>query len=161
MSSSFTANPRRLSLAANPFAPLIIGGAMAAVALAGETKLGAWLRGFFSVRTKSLPPQRALLDRVGEGLTLPLLRDSILGRRKVAIADLLGQPRTAVITRPQTSAPATVGQAAFWRADTWYYVIDPRTQTAMAITFNDRGFATGVDFFDAPQSSDVAGDQPA
>jgi hypothetical protein len=129
-------------------APLLIGSALAIIAMAGESKLGAWLRGFFSVRTKTLPPQNALLARVGEGLPLPLLRDSILGRRKVAVADLLGPPRAAVITRP-TMGP--VGQAAFWRADTWYYAIDGQTQTAMAIVFDEHGLASNVDFFDAPQ----------
>jgi hypothetical protein len=144
--------------------PLLIGSALAIVAIAGQSKLGAWLRGFLSARTKELPPQSALLARVNEGLPLPLLRDSILGRRKVAVADLLGPPRTAVITRP-TIGP--VGQAAFWRADTWYYAIDRRTQTAMAVMFNTHGFASGVDFFDAPQPADDApggadtGDQPA
>jgi hypothetical protein len=129
-------------------APLLIGSALAIVALAGESKLGAWLRGFFSVRTKTLPPQSALLARVDEGLPLPLLRDSILGRRKVAVADLLGPPRAAVITRPSIGP---VGQAAFWRADTWYYAIDSQTQTAMAVKFDEHGFASDVDFFDAPR----------
>src|SRR4051812_33892615 len=76
--------------------PLLIGSALAIVAIARQSKLGAWLRGFLSVRTKEFPPQSALLARVNEGLPLPLLRDSILGRRKVAVADLLGPPRTAV-----------------------------------------------------------------
>jgi hypothetical protein len=150
-------------LASSPaaaIAPLLIGSALAIVAIAGQSKFGAWLRGFFSTRTKALPPQSALLARVEEGLPLPLLRDSILGRRKVAVADLLGPPRTAVITRP-TMGP--VGQAAFWRADTWYYAIDGHTQTAMAVMFDVNGFASEVDFFDAPQPPDVtgaAGDQP-
>jgi hypothetical protein len=139
---------RRRGAGNRALAPLLIGSALAIVAIAGQSKLGAWLRGFFSVRTKSLPPQSALLERVNEGLPLPLLRDSLLGRRKVAVADLLGPPRTAVITRP-TMGP--VGQAAFWRADTWYYAIDDKTQTAMAVIFDAHGFASDVDFFDAPQ----------
>jgi hypothetical protein len=142
-------------------APLLIGSALAIVAIAGQSKFGAWLRGFFSTRTKTLPPQTALLARVEEGLPLPLLRDSILGRRKVAVADLLGPPRTAVITRPTMGK---IGQAAFWRADTWYYAIDGRTQTAMAVMFDENGFASEVDFFDAPQQGAGAvgsGPQPA
>ena len=135
-------------------APLLIGSALAIVAIAGQSKLGAWLRGFFSTRTKTLPPQSALLARVEEGLPLALLRDSILGRRKVAVADLLGPPRTAVITRPTMGK---IGQAAFWRADTWYYAIDGRTQTAMAVMFSEHGLATEVDFFDAPQPDDLSG----
>jgi hypothetical protein len=129
-------------------APLLIGSALAIVAIAGQSKLGSWLRGFFSARTQELPPQSALLARVREGLPLPLLRDSLLGRRKVAVADLLGPPRTAVITRPTMGK---IGQAAFWRADTWYYAVDGRTQTAMAVMFDAHGLASEVDFFDAPQ----------
>jgi hypothetical protein len=140
--------PRRGERGAGAIAPLLIGGALAIVALAGQSKVGSWLRGFFSVRTRRLPPQVALMERVNEGLPLPLLRDSILGRRKVAVADLLGPPRTAVITRPSMGP---VGQAAFWRADTWYYAIDGETQTAMAVLFDEHGFASEVDFFDAPQ----------
>ena len=143
--------------AAGAIAPLLIGSALAIVAIAGQSKLGSWLRGFFSTRTKELPPQSALLARVSEGLPLPLLRDSLLGRRKVAVADLLGPPRTAVITRPTIGK---IGQAAFWRADTWYYAIDRETQTAMAVMFDEHGFASEVDFFDAPQPPDAA-DQPA
>ena len=139
---------RRRRLGNGAIAPLLIGSALAIVAIAGQSKLGAWLRGFFSVRTKTLPPQSALLARVNEGLPLPLLRDSLLGRRKVAVADLLGAPRTAVITRPSMGP---IGQAAFWRADTWYYAIDGRTQTAMAVIFDAHGFARDIDFFDAPQ----------
>ena len=134
-------------------APLLIGSALAIIALAGESKFGAWLRGFFSVRTTTLPPQSALLARVQEGLPLPLLRDSILGRRKVAVADLLGPPRAAVITR---QSPAPVGQAAFWRADTWYYAVDGRAKTAMAVLFDDQGFVHDVEFFDAPQAPGAA-----
>lgn len=139
--------------AAAAIAPLLIGSALAIVAIAGQSKLGSWLRGFFSTRTNELPPQSALMARVSEGLPLALLRDSILGRRKVAVADLLGPPRTAVITRP--SAGKKIVQAAFWRADTWYYAIDGHTQTAMAVLFDARGFASEVDFFDAPQSPDA------
>jgi hypothetical protein len=135
-------------------APLLIGSALAIVAIAGQSKFGAWLRGFFSTRTKTLPPQSALLARVEEGLPLSLLRDSLLGRRKVAVADLLGPPRTAVITRPTMGK---IGQAAFWRADTWYYAIDGRTQTAMAVMFDEHGFAREVHFFDAPHPDDTAG----
>jgi len=144
---------RRRRAGNRALAPLLIGSALAIVAIAGQSKLGAWLRGFFSVRTKSLPPQSALLARVNEGLPLALLRDSLLGRRKVAVADLLGAPRTAVITRP-TIGP--VGQAAFWRADTWYYAIDGRTRTAMAVMFDEHGFASDIDFFDAPQPPSAA-----
>jgi hypothetical protein len=151
-SSQQSRNRRRPGpISVNPFAPLIIGGALAVIALAGDSKLGAWLRGFFSVRTKSLPRQGALIERVNEGLPLSLLRDSLLGRRKVAVADLLGPPRTAVITRP-TAGVQVVGPAAFWRADIWYYAIDPQMQTAMAVTFNEHGLASEIAFFDAPQA---------
>ncbi len=124
-------------------APLLVGGALAVIAMAGETRVGAWLRGFFS--TRSLPPHDELRRRVQEGLSLAALRESILGRRKVTIAATFGPPRTAVAAR---SARA---ETLFFRADTWYYAVDPHSQTAMAVLFKN-GIAETVDFFDAPQS---------
>ena len=147
-SGSSSSSSSSSAAGAGAIAPLLIGSALAIVAIAGQSKLGSWLRGFFRARTRELPPQSALLARVNEGLPLPLLRDSILGRRKVAVADLLGPPRTAVITRPTIGK---IGQAAFWRADTWYYAIDGKTQTAMAVMFDAHGFAHEVDFFHAPR----------
>jgi hypothetical protein len=138
--------------------PLLVGGALTVVALAGRSRMGAWLRGFFSVR-RPLPTQGELTRRLEEGLPLPLLRDLLLGRRKVAVAELVGPPRTAVMTRPSTGP---VGQGAFWLADVWYYAIEPASQTAMAVTFDEAGVAREVDFFDAPRpgDSDVTPDLP-
>jgi hypothetical protein len=142
--------PRPSSPAA-VIAPFILAGAFTLVALAGRSKLGAWLRGFLSPR-RDLPAQDELPRDVATGrLPLPLLRESILGRRKVAVADRLGPPRTAVITGNPAAGPAPVGQSAYWRADVWYYAVDPESQTAMAVTFDRHGFASEVDFFEAPQ----------
>jgi hypothetical protein len=148
MSSLYSANSwyedsgsrRRASMV-----PLLVGGALAVVALAGQTKIGAWLRGFFSVR--EFEPTDELRRRVHAGWPLEALRESILGRRKVTIAGMFGPPKTAVVTR---AATASVTPNEFFRADTWYYALDARSQTALAVMFED-GVAQSVDFFDAPQ----------
>jgi hypothetical protein len=120
------------------------------VALCGRSRLGAWLRGFLTagdLRTRD--ELRARLQ--SPEIPLPVLREQVLGMRKAEIAAAFGPPRTAVMTgRSAAPAAAAVGQAAFWRADTWYYAINPRTQTAMAVKFAG-DVAVEVDFFDAPQ----------
>lgn len=125
-----------------PIAPLLIATALAAVALAGQTRLGAWLRGFLAPRVRPKPrPIASLRD-----IPCTTLRNQILGRRKSGVAVRFGPPRTAVIA-DAASAPAH--EAGYYRADTWYYAIDPAAQTAMAIRFAN-GVAIGVDFFGVP-----------
>lgn len=126
-------------------APLLVGGTLAILALAARTKLGAWLRGFLSARR--LPSPSALRERIREGLPLPLLRDIVLGRRKSVVAELLGPPRSSGTS---DLSAASVASSAFWRADVWYYAIDPTAQRAMAVTFDKSGMARVVDFFSAP-----------
>lgn len=138
----------RRSPVAATLVPVLVGTAVAVVALAGQSKVGAWLRGFL-VAPRSKPSRDALARRVEGGMSLPALRDSILGRRKASIVATYGPPRTAVAA----GGPVSLGQpGTFWQADTWYYAVDPRTQTAMAITFAS-GIAREVDFFDAPSGA--------
>ena len=126
--------------------PLLIGGALAFVALAGESRVGQWLRGFLSAR--DVVTRRRARRRVEGGLAPAHLREMLLGRSKASIASRFGPPRTAVVNH----AARVAGQAAFWRADTWYYAVDPASQTAMAVTFRaDR--AAAVEFFEAPPSA--------
>ena len=40
----------------------------------------------------------------------------------------------------------------FWNADTWYYPLDSRSHTAMAVKF-ENGIARQVEFFGVPQAS--------
>ena len=119
-------------------APILIGCAFVAIAFARQTRLGAWLRGFFSARD----PDR---HRLSLDLPFPILRERILGRSKSSVLLICGSPRTAAVsTTTLSNAPA------LWRADTWYYPLDARTQTAMAIRFiND--IAREIDFFGAPE----------
>jgi hypothetical protein len=125
--------------------PLIVGAAVAFVSLTGQSKFGAWLRGFFSV-PRQRPPRDEALRLTGAGLPLHAIRDRILGRRKAVVVSTLGPPRTAVAS----SGPISLtNQGAFWHADTWYYPVDAKAQTAMAVTFVD-DIAMEVDFFDAP-----------
>ena len=149
MSDFFTADdcvnraPRDLGAPAGVLAPLLIGGALAFVALAGESRVGQWLRGFLSAR--DVVTRRRTRRRVESGLAPADLREMLLGQTKALIAARFGPPRTAVVSH----AARVAGQAAFWRADTWYYAVDPATQTAMAVTFRDDR-ASAVEFFEAP-----------
>jgi hypothetical protein len=126
--------------------PLLIGGAFAVVALAGQSRVGQWLRGFLSAR--DVVARRQLRRRVERGIVTPArMREMILGRSKASVASRFGPPRTAVVS----SATHTAGQSAFWRGDTWYYAVDPGTRTAMAVRF-DRDVAVAVEFFEAPDA---------
>lgn len=118
----------------------LVGGAMMVIALAGQTRLGAWLRGFLSAGEESARV------RLRAGVSLPRVRELILGRPKAYVAATLGPPRTA---RLGYGPPTAKG---FWRGDTWYYAIDPSEQTAMAVSF-DRNLACAVDFFQPPASN--------
>ena len=143
---SFPANEylpasRRVS----PLAPVLMGIAFAAVALAGQTRVGAWLRGFLAPRPREAA--RPLL-RIDSDQPLQSLRERILGRRKAAVVSLCGRPRTAAFA---TAGHCVTTDLAFWRADTWYYALDWATQTAMAIRFVN-GVATDVDFFGGPEA---------
>ena len=128
---------------AGPFAPWIIGGALILLALSERSRIGQWLRGFFSGLNQRT--RKRLQARAQSGHFSPAhLRERILGRPKAHIAAEFGPPRTAVFS---SRTPLT--QVAFWRGDTWYYAIDPGTELAMAVTFeNDQ--ARTVEFFQAP-----------
>ena len=125
-------------------APLIISGVAAMVVAAWRSPVGAWLRGFLSEVPRPRPGNgTALMDT---GLSPADLRDAIVGRGKSAIAALFGVPRTAA----GAARPLNLGRHAdFWSANTWYYPIDSRTRTAMAVHFQ-KGIARDVEFFDSP-----------
>jgi len=129
------------------FGPLLIGGACAVVALAGQSRLGQWLRGFLSAH--DVATRRYSRRRVEAGLMTPArMREMILGQAKAAVAAGFGPPRTAVVY----NSTRTAGQGAFWVADTWYYAIDAASRTAMAIRFAG-DIAVSVEFFEAPTSA--------
>jgi hypothetical protein len=74
----------------------------------------------------------------GQGeVSLSALRRSILGHTSGAIATALGQPRTAVVTRPAKTC---------LDCDTWYYPLCKEARWCMAITFK-KGIARKVEFF--------------
>src|SRR5687768_8528764 len=121
MSAHPAANFSPFARRPSQFAPLIVGAAFAAVAMARQTRLGAWLRGFLSV-----PRDRRadfIRRRVDAGWSLPRLRETILGRRKPLLLAMFGPPRTAALGGTMISGSHAAG-AALWRADVWYYVID-------------------------------------
>jgi hypothetical protein len=137
--------PRRRS----PLAPLVVGAALAAIALAGKTRIGAWLRGFFAPPTCSAYSD-VLEPYVSAGLPLPQLRRSLLGHSMAFVVNALGPPRS-VAGAATITASSDAGPGAFWRSDTWYYPLDPRKHTAIAIHFA-AGVAQQVDFFEMPTS---------
>ncbi len=143
--SSWIGQPQRPRR--QPLVPLIMGSLIAAVLFAKNTPLVSWLRGFLSeIPDPATDGGTSLLDR---DLPLPLIRDSILGRGKSAVAALYGTPRTAAEKSQQTK------RNNFWNANTWYYPIDTRSQTAMAVRF-EKGLARKVDFFEAPRLTDAS-----
>jgi hypothetical protein len=138
-------HPRQAMSARVGLAPLLVGGAMAVIAIAGRSRVGSWLRGFLTAGDGIL--RDGLRGRVQDPqLCLPRLRHELIGQTKAQVAARFGPPRTAVMTRDHATS---VGQTAFWRADTWYYAVNSAEQTAMAIKF-DRNRVWGVDFFHAP-----------
>src|SRR3954468_17555063 len=96
MSLSFSADDDDLTPPppTSRLAPLIIGTALAAVALAGQTKLGAWLRGFLARRERA--PRDAVTRRINGGWSLSALRNSMVGRHKNALMEAYGPPRSAI-----------------------------------------------------------------
>ena len=127
--------------------PIIVGASFAAIALARQSKLAAWFRGFISV-----PRRRARIDFLPHALdsdTDPAeLRDSILGRHKAVLMARYGSPRSAAQDGVVVHAPHPADPSV-WRAQGWYYVLDEQAKSAMSIRF-DHNLASEVEFFDAP-----------
>jgi hypothetical protein len=131
-------------------APILIGSALALTALAGDTKIGAWLRGFFSAADPRV--RRQLRERLQGGISSEALRAMILGRRKAFVASTFGPPRTAVLRQPRSGAIGlgAIGQTGFWRGDTWYYAFDPAARTALVVEF-ENDVARDVSLIAAPK----------
>jgi hypothetical protein len=127
--------------------PMLLGAAIAAAAVAGRSKLGAWIRGFLSVHRERerLDPIRRRLEA---GWSLPRIRHSIVGRHKTVLLARYGVPRSAALNQIIVSGHDARGPALF-RADTWYYVLDAAARSAMSVRFKS-GLASEVEFFDAP-----------
>src|SRR5438046_1116724 len=101
-------------------APLLVGGFFAAVALVMQSPMAAWVRGFLSAR----PPRGQGVRPIDSTRPLWLVRESIIGRPKAAVAAAYGHPRTALI-----DGSLVQGGNAFWRSDAWYYALDSHTRT--------------------------------
>jgi outer membrane protein assembly factor BamE (lipoprotein component of BamABCDE complex) len=72
-------------------------------------------------------PTRGRRPRAEEMETLPR---RIFGYTKREVARLLGPPHAAALGAP-------VMPPTYWKANTWYYPVDPRRQTAVAVQFDD------------------------
>jgi hypothetical protein len=131
-------------------APLLIGSACAVVTMAGQSRVGHWLRGFLSARDVASRRRSRRRMETATIVSPRHVREMILGRPKAAVASHFGPPRTAVVA----SGTRTAGPNAFWVGDTWSYAIDGASRTAMAVRF-DRDVAVAVEFFEAPTTSDL------
>jgi hypothetical protein len=81
--------------------------------------------------------------------TFASLSNAIIGTSKEAVAGVFGPPRAAAMGAP---APVTMNdRPPYWNADTWYYLLDKRTQFGMAIEFVE-GRAAKVDHIQNPRS---------
>jgi hypothetical protein len=76
---------------------------------------------------------------------LTLLAQAVMGSSKVAIAQVFGPPRSAMIDAVLAQNMPT----AFWHANTWYYALPKQGTLAVAINFKE-GFADRVEFFQTP-----------
>src|SRR4051794_25674805 len=141
--SGFVPARRKDRSPAGPLAPWIIGGALMLLALSERSRVGQGLR--VSISGLDWRSRKRLQPRTHASHFSPtILRERILGRPKAHIAAEFGPPRTAAYL-----SDTAVAQPAFWRGDTWYYAIDPNSELAMAVTFeNDE--ARAVEFFQGP-----------
>ena len=123
--------------------PILLGGAVA-LAVSGATPLGSWLHTMFgSSRQRAM---REATRRFAPGpRAMSNLRRAIIGSAKRAVVSVFGPPRTATMGRLVGHAPT------FWQADTWYYPIDGRTKSAMAIRFTGN-VAAEVEFLTVPSA---------
>jgi hypothetical protein len=139
--SGFGAAPRPRAAV---IVPLIVG----AVIVAMRSPIAAWIRGFLSdIPRPADLTGTSLLDR---GLAPAALRSKLVGRGKTSVAATCGAPRTAAGGNAGKVVLGARRKRDFWQADTWYYPLDSRSQTAMAIRF-EKGIARNVEFFDAPR----------
>lgn len=119
------------------------GGWLVALALGAGALGAAW---YFLARPTR--PRRRSLPQPPIAARPPMihhppsqLRDSILGADKQMVQAVFGPPRAA----GGVPAVPDQGRQAYWDADTWYYALDPKRKTAMAIRF-ENGIAREVDF---------------
>jgi hypothetical protein len=126
--------------------PLIASVALTAFVVAGRTRLGTWLRGYFggSRRVRGGKQLSSLGDR---RIAFGELREWLLGRSMAMIVDAFGPPRLMETGKATVSAVADAGVGSFWRSALWYYPIDRNVQSAMAIRFAG-GVVQQVDFFE-------------
>ncbi len=130
-----------------PIAPVLIGGVVAVVLFTLRSPVAAWIKGFLSHPAE--PTNLTGTSLLNRNVSPCVVRNSILGRGKSAVAACCGAPRTAA----GAAGKVVIGSRRpnYWNADTWYYPINARTQTAIAVKF-ENGIAREVEFFGVPQS---------
>jgi hypothetical protein len=137
--------------------PLLLGGVAAAVA-ASRGPLGRKLRKLLGGPSASAGPegqaawgtaqQLAAEDCRNSPRSLALLRQAIIGNDKHAVVAVFGPPPTTggynAPPEPELKLPD------YFRADTWYYLLDKVNRCAMAIQF-EGGVASEAQFLEPPR----------
>jgi hypothetical protein len=99
--------------------------------VAAGVGLVAW---FFSKRSRRRPI-------VGTG-SFAALEQAVIGATKDIVAAVFGPPRAAAVQGVVHEGDQE--RPAYWQANTWYYLLDRRDRSAMAIEFIE-GKAARVD----------------
>ena len=124
--------------------PVAIAGLMAALVLSSNSPVQSWLRRVL------WSPDAARRRRARQQRSLASMKQAILGNSKQAVVAVLGAPRTSTyVNRIPVARP---DQPVYWDADTWYYPLNRRDRSAMAIHFLD-GIAQSASVIHSPLPS--------
>jgi hypothetical protein len=123
--------------------PMLVGGLVATLAISGSMLFGKWHR----QRSEAAPAPRPGRHRKRERESLAKLRRAIVGNDRDAIVKVLGPPPTTSGYRLGSIVQS--GEPEYYRADTWYYPMDPVRQRAIAVEFDD-GVAREAQIIEVP-----------
>ncbi len=131
-------------------APVAIVGGLLAVGIAGGivalVVAAARKRGGMRALVESWFGRRPVQRRPVRGPgSFAALRDALVGTSKQSVSEVFGPPPTASLMG--AAATATPG---YWEANVWYYPLDLRERSGMAILF-DNGRAAKIDLIRMPR----------
>jgi hypothetical protein len=136
------------------WAPLLLGGVAAAL-VAAQGPLGRKLRKLLAKAERESESEtdadaspQAMTPRRKGARSLALLRQAIIGNDKHAVVAVFGPPPT---TGGYTAPPDPgLKLPDYFRADTWYYLLDKVNRRALAIQF-ESGVASEAQFLEPPR----------
>ena len=132
-------SPRRPSVL-----PMLVGGLFATLVISGTALLGKWQRAK-SAHAANRP--RPGGHRLRENDSLAKLRQAIIGNNRDTIVRVFGPPPTT--GGYAMGSIVQSGQPEYYRADMWYYPMDPARQRAIAIEFRE-GVARDAQIIQVP-----------